>query len=122
MYLNGTLVCEDDTQFTPENVYRKYAYLGLNSDSIFDEIRIYNRALNLDEILDLMNISQIATTLEKNSYETPKITSLLKKRSINDSKSVPSTKFIKKIIYYLDSFSTKISSIFYLLKDIFTKN
>ena len=74
MYLNGSIISEDNEQFIPVNAWRKYAYIGLNSDSFFDEIRIYNRALGIGEIANLMNTGY-GITPQKTSL-------LLKKRSV----------------------------------------
>jgi hypothetical protein len=86
MFLNGSIISEDNEQFIPVNAWRKYAYIGLNSDSVFDEIRIYNRALGIDEIANLMNTGYEITP--QNTVSFPKKTShLLKKRSVIFSQS-----------------------------------
>lgn len=79
IYLNGSLISEDNDQFRPINISRKYAYLGLNSDSSYDEIRIYNRPLTNEEISILMNTSD-AINLQYKDY-------FLKKRSVLLSQS-----------------------------------
>ena len=56
IYLNSTLVGEDLYQFVPVNAYRQYAYLAINSTSSYDDIRIYNRALNSTEIVHMLNL------------------------------------------------------------------
>ena len=80
MYLNGKIISEDSDQFIPVNTYHKYAYIGLNSDSVYDEIMIYNRSLSFEEIIDLMNTSDGITPLNTEIFL--KKHSLLKKRSV----------------------------------------
>jgi hypothetical protein len=63
IYINGTLVYDQFYPFSPLNVYRKKNYLGKSNwnsdayaDADFDELKIYNRALNFSEVLFDMNI------------------------------------------------------------------
>ena len=62
LYVNGSLV-SSAVGGKPDNVLRATNYVGrsnnwqagdTNADGLFDDLRIYNRALSAQEILDLM--------------------------------------------------------------------
>ena len=59
-YYNGTF-CSSSLQNQPNNVTRNINYIGksnwpdASANAVYDELRIYNRALNQSEILALMN-------------------------------------------------------------------
>jgi hypothetical protein len=90
MYLNETIISEDNEQFIPVNGWRKYAYIGLNSDSVFDEIRIYSRALEIGEISTLMNTS------DEMAHQNKALT--LKKRSVHFSQDSNSFRVLIDLI------------------------
>ena len=59
-YLNGKLVASS-VQYVPDCINRTSNFIGksnffgdFNADAVFDEIRLYNRALDQDEISNLM--------------------------------------------------------------------
>ena len=60
-YYNG-IFCSSFFQYPPRNEVRNINYIGKSNwpqdelaNAVFDELRIYNRALDQNEILDLMN-------------------------------------------------------------------
>lgn len=61
IYLNGQLIGESSTFVSPTQVVRSYCFIGrsnwgnVNANGFFDEIKIYNRALSSNEILNDMN-------------------------------------------------------------------
>ena len=61
LYINGNLVASS-TQYLPKCINRTYNYIGksnfqdYNANAIYDEIRLYNRALDLVEIQNLMKL------------------------------------------------------------------
>ena len=93
MYLNETIISEDNEQFILVNGWRKYAYIGLNSDSIFDDIRIYSRALEIGEIVTLINTSNGMTMTGHQN-----IALTLKKRSVHFSQDSNSFRFLIDLI------------------------
>ncbi|MCW3805495.1 InlB B-repeat-containing protein [Plebeiibacterium marinum] len=78
MYMNGELILEDNNATVypsdmGENLYNYLVKSRWSSDSyttcMFDEFRIYNRALNDDEINAVMDESVYSLTLSPNSLE-----------------------------------------------------
>jgi hypothetical protein len=109
MYLNETIISEDNEQFILLNGWRKYAYIGLNSDSIFDDIRIYNRALEIGEIVILMNTS------DEMAHQNKTLT--LKKRSVHFSQDSNSFRVLIDLI--LAAFFSILNRFFNFLSSIF---
>ena len=63
IYINSALIAFDNTTVFPDNIIRDFNYIGKSwfnddplADAVYDDLRIYNRSLSVDEIKDVMNL------------------------------------------------------------------